>query len=259
MEFGITLHSLVPLRKNPEEQSEMVSQLLFGESYRVLSLEDHWIHITTQYDDYTGWIDRKLHTEISGSSFDQLQTSGPKVLDSLIMSIEKRGAPPQLILAGSTLPGYNRKKNELEIENASYHIRWTFGDFGARGLNTLHKTAGQFLNAPYLWGGRSIIGCDCSGFVQTVFKIHGIALKRDSSQQAEQGEIINSLSTTRLGDLAFFANEEGKVYHVGMILSPEEIVHSSGYVHVDRLDETGIFNLETRQYTHKLFTIRRIF
>jgi cell wall-associated NlpC family hydrolase len=91
-----------------------------------------------------------------------------------------------------------------------------------------------------------------------VYKIHGIPLKRDSSQQAKEGKVINSLAESRLGDLAFFASVEGKVYHVGLILSPAEIVHSSGFVHIDRLDETGIYNLETQQYTHRLFSIRRV-
>jgi len=258
MKYGIAWHSIIPMRKEPQEQSEMVSQLMFGESYQVLTENDQWMQIITQYDHYTGWIDSKFYREITESSFNQFQEQYPTVLNSLLMSIERHGAPPLLILAGSTLPGYDRKKDSLGIENEVFHIRWSFGNFGTRGLNTINKTAGQFLNAPYLWGGRSIFGCDCSGFVQVVYKIHGIPLKRDSSQQAEQGEIVTSLANARLGDLAFFANDEGKVYHVGLILSPDEIVHSSGYVHRDRLDETGIFNLETQRYTHKLFIIRRV-
>jgi gamma-D-glutamyl-L-lysine dipeptidyl-peptidase len=258
MKFGIVLHSLVPIRKEPQEESEMVSQLVFGEGIRVISENDGWTQIITQFDDYPGWIDSRLYREIKYATFNGYQESPPKVLDSLIMSIEKAGSRPRLILAGSNLPGYNRKKDTLVIEDEVLHIRSTFSDFNSKELQEINKTAGYFLNAPYLWGGRSIFGCDCSGFIQMVYKIHGIPLKRDSSQQAKQGEAISSLTDARLGDLAFFANTEGKVYHVGLILSPMEIVHSSGYVHIDRLDETGIYNLETQQYTHRLFSIRRV-
>jgi gamma-D-glutamyl-L-lysine dipeptidyl-peptidase len=258
MKYGIAMHSIIPMRKEPGEQYEMVSQLLFGEVYQAITTEDHWIKIITQYDQYTGWVDRKLYKEVTESTYSRMQEEIPAVQSALLMSIEPRDAPPVLILAGSTLPGYNRKKDLIEIENEVFHIRWTFGEFGIKGLNTLNKTVGHFLNTPYLWGGRSIFGCDCSGFVQVVYKIHGIKLKRDSSQQAEQGDIVPSLAHARLGDLAFFADDEGKVYHTGLIISPDEIVHSSGYVHQDRLDEQGIFNIETQKYTHKLFTIRRV-
>jgi len=255
---GIALYSIIPMRKEPSDQSEMVSQLLFGECYQIIEEKENWLQILTLFDSYTGWIDRKMHTEVTGSPFHHIQEQPPPVLDSLLMSIEHRGSPPQLILAGSTLPGYNKRKHSIEVDNHVFNIRWTFGDFNTKGLNTLPKTTGNFLNTPYLWGGRSIFGCDCSGFVQILFKIHGISLRRDSSQQAEQGETVASLSDARLGDLAFFADENGTVYHVGLILSPGEIVHSSGYVHKDGLDEQGIFNLITRKYTHKLFTIKRI-
>jgi gamma-D-glutamyl-L-lysine dipeptidyl-peptidase len=258
MNFGIVLYSLVPMRKDPLEESEMVSQLVFGESIRVISESEGWTRIISQFDDYPGWIDSRLYKRITEATFNDYGESSQKVLDALIMTIEKAGSRPRMILAGSNLPGYNRKKDTLVIEDEVFHIRSTFGDFNSKGLQEINKTAGYFLNAPYLWGGRSLFGCDCSGFVQMVYKIHGIPLKRDSSQQAKQGEAISSLADSRLGDLAFFVNEEGKVYHVGLILSPMEIVHSSGYVHIDRLDETGIFNMETQQYTHRLFSIRRV-
>jgi gamma-D-glutamyl-L-lysine dipeptidyl-peptidase len=258
MNFGIVLHSLVPMRKEQQEGSEMVSQLVFGESIRVVSESEGWTRIESQFDDYPGWIDSRLYKRITEATFNDYLESVPKVLDALMMSIEKAGSRPRMILAGSNLPGYNRKKGTLVIEDEVFHIRSTFGDFHSKGLQEINKTAGYFLNAPYLWGGRSLFGCDCSGFVQMVYKIHGIPLKRDSSQQVKQGEPVNSLADARLGDLAFFADGEGKVYHVGLILSPMEIVHSSGYVHIDRLDETGIYNLETQQYTHRLFCIRRV-
>jgi gamma-D-glutamyl-L-lysine dipeptidyl-peptidase len=258
MNYGISLLSIIPMRKEPREQSEMISQLLFGESYQVLHETDNWISILTQFDHYTGWINRKLYVEISESSYHDFSIQYQPVLASMLMIIESSEAPPFSILAGSTLPGFNSEKNLLAIENREFHIRQTIGDALAKNSKSFPAIVNLFMNAPYLWGGRTVFGCDCSGFVQSVYKIMGIALERDSSQQVHQGKPIASMAEAKQGDLAFFANEEGKLCHVGMIFSPDEIVHCSGYVHKDKLDDTGILNATANQYTHRLFAIKRI-
>jgi hypothetical protein len=258
MNYGISLLSIIPMRKEPREQSEMISQLLFGESYQVLDETDNWISILTQFDHYTGWINRKLFVEISEPSFHDFSIKYPPVLASMLMIIESPGAAPFSILAGSTLPGYNEKKNLLTVENREFHIRRSFGDTHAKSSESFPAILNMFMNAPYLWGGRTVFGCDCSGFVQSVYKIMGIALERDSSQQVHQGYPIASMAKAQQGDLAFFADEKGKLCHVGMIFSPDEIVHCSGYVHKDKLDDTGILNATTNRYTHRLFAIKRI-
>lgn len=235
----------------------MVSQLLFGESYELLDESNGFVRILTAYDEYTGWIDRAMHSEITEEYYNSLRNEIPAIQSSLMMSIEKKGSPPIQILAGSTLPGFNKKKGQLEINGEAYNVRWTFGKFENPTFDNVLKSASFFLNAPYLWGGRSIFGCDCSGFIQVLFKIHGIALMRDTYQQVVQGMPVSDLGESRTGDLAFFGDSEGKVYHVGMIISPGEIIHSSGYVHIDRLDDKGIFNLQKQQYTHSLHSIRR--
>jgi hypothetical protein len=258
MSYGIALQSIIPMRTEPREQAEMVSQLMFGESYKVMTEEDRWLKILTQFDHCVGWIDRKLFVEISESYYKAFSEQVPRVLDALLMNIQLAETPPLSILAGSTLPGYNKKKGLLTIEHREFQIRWTFGDTHTKGLKTIPEITRMFMNAPYLWGGRTVFGCDCSGFVQSVYKIIGFALERDSSQQVNQGMTVSSLTEARQGDLAFFANEEGKVSHVGLILSPNEIVHCSGYVRKDKLDETGIYNRETHRHTHHLIAIRRI-
>ena len=245
------------MRKESQEESEMVSQLLFGESYEILNEADGYFEIQSAFDKYSGWISRIMHHDIPESYYRVLSKEKQPVQEALLMNIEGMGQPPRLTLPGSTLPGYNPKKNNFEINGEVFHIRWTFEKFNINGFSSINKTASHFLNAPYLWGGRSVFGCDCSGFVQILFKIHGIALLRDADQQAEQGKEI-ALEDARLGDLAFFADENGFVYHVGMVLSPEEIIHGSGYVHIDRLDQKGIFNLVRQEYSHTLYKIKRM-
>jgi cell wall-associated NlpC family hydrolase len=115
-----------------------------------------------------------------------------------------------------------------------------------------------FLNSAYLWGGRSIFGVDCSGFCQTVFRFIGIPLLRDAYQQASQGEAIGFLEETKLGDLAFFDNEEGRITHVGMLLDQDTIIHASGRVRMDTIDHLGIVNVDTGLHTHKLRIIKRM-
>jgi cell wall-associated NlpC family hydrolase len=123
----------------------------------------------------------------------------------------------------------------------------------------IKQVAYKFLNTAYLWGGRSVFGIDCSGFTQVVYKFLNVPLPRDAWQQAEKGELVPSLQDVVCGDLAFFKNEEGRITHVGIILSPQEIIHSSGKVRLDKLDKDGITNMETKQRTHQLSHIKRFF
>jgi cell wall-associated NlpC family hydrolase len=256
-DYGISLLSLIPMRKEPKEQSEMVSQLLFGENYEVLNENNGFLQIVTGYDRYTGWIDRAMHNVIPGEYYQYLTNEAQPVQSALMISIERKGSHPVQILAGSTLPGYSKKKDHIEINGNIYNVRWTFGKFNSNGFDTVIKTASFFLNSPYLWGGRSSFGCDCSGFVQVLYKIHGIPIFRDAHQQAEQGSLVSSLAEAKTGDLAFFSDTEGNVYHVGMVIAPGEIIHSSGYVHIDQLDEKGIFNIRRQEYSHFLHSIKR--
>ena len=124
--------------------------------------------------------------------------------------------------------------------------------------DSLEEFAKIFLDVPYLWGGRSVFGCDCSGFTQNVFKLLGVKLKRDAHQQAEQGEAVSDLKSSHIGDLAFFKDEDGKISHVGIILSDEQIIHASARVRIDHLDDEGIFNRDTQEHTHMLQSIRRV-
>ena len=180
------------------------------------------------------------------------------VLYSRIAEIEMPDGSLQLISAGSSLPGLDEANREFIIGNQKFRIRPLIGDILHPASQKVYETARQFINTPYLWGGRSVFGFDCSGFIQTVHKIHGIPLTRETNQQVLSGQVISSLKDTVPGDLAFFCNGEGRVNHVGMILADGEIIHCSGWVRVDRLDEKGIFTSAGGIHTHLLKEVRRV-
>jgi cell wall-associated NlpC family hydrolase len=124
-----------------------------------------------------------------------------------------------------------------------------------------------FLNIPYLWGGKNAMGMDCSGFTQIILSLFGKKLPRNASEQATCGRKISALTKVKAGDLVFFDHYEptansqqpiAKVTHVGIVIDAERVIHCSGRVKVEKLDETGIFNAETGQYSHHLVSIRRI-
>jgi gamma-D-glutamyl-L-lysine dipeptidyl-peptidase len=253
---GVCLVSVVPIRKAPREQSEMISQLLFGEYYFVDEISDRWLRISTIFDQYTGWIDRKFFHEA-----DPEEIMGNPTQPVLYARISEIGMPDgssQLIPAGCTLPYYNEANHEFIIGKQKYKIRSLSGELLLPQNQKIFETALEFMNTPYLWGGRSVFGFDCSGFIQTVFKIHGHSLPKDTNQQILSGRVVHLLKDAVPGDLAFFYNEEGKVNHVGMVCADSQIIHCSGWVRIDRLDGKGILNHERGLYTHSLKEVRRV-
>jgi hypothetical protein len=251
--FGICNLAIIPLRFEPSDKSEIVSQVLFGEHFEVLEQLKQWSKIKLQYDDYEGWVDSKQYQIISESEYNQLSE------DAIVLNadlVEYITAPNNLLLPitlGSSLSFLNHG----DINTSNFNFEGTKIS-GIKSKNCLLNTAFMFLNAPYLWGGKTPFGVDCSGFTQMVYKLNGYKLMRDASQQSKQGEALSFIEESEPGDLAFFDNEEGNIIHVGIIMDDNYIIHASGKVRIDRLDHLGIYNAEANKHTHKLRVIKKI-
>ncbi|MFL1895382.1 NlpC/P60 family protein [Aquimarina sp. 2-A2] len=248
MQYGICNLSIVPLRFEPRDPSEMVSQVFYGEHFKVLEQRKKWSRIRLAFDKYEGWIDNKQYLEIDEATYKDIADKPVSLVGDMVEFVSTENKQLLPIPFGSSLVA-------LDVFRHSYDgIR--IEKKGAK--SKLVETAYLFLNAPYLWGGKTIFGIDCSGFTQMVYKLNGYKLLRDASQQATQGEALSFIEESEPGDLAFFDNDEGAITHVGIIMQDNYIIHAHGHVRVDRLDHTGIFNTEKRTHTHKLRVIKRI-
>ena len=252
MEVYICENVFVPLRSGPAHRSEMLSQVLFGEKYVIEAASGTWIKVRTLFDNYTGWLDTHHLQQVR-------ETSDSKgiVLNRPLLCFKSDNS--RIVLeAGCEIyePDYETKRFRVgeNIFSALPEFNPTF----CKAEESLSDTALKFINSPYIWGGRVPSGIDCSGFTQLVYKIHGIAIPRDSWQQSETGKPVDFISEARTGDLVFFDNEKGKISHVGMILSQGLVIHSSGRVRIDSIDHQGIFKKEINAYSHRLRTIRRV-
>ena len=253
MNYGISNLSIVPMRNEAADQSEMVNQVIFGEHFKVLEIRKKWSKIRLAHDSYEGWICNKQWIEIEEDIYKQLDKEVATITTDILDIITKTHHQP--IVIGSILPSY--KSGHALINNEMYQ----FDGLTTPGFirkDKLVANALMYLNTPYLWGGRSPLGIDCSGFTQMVYRLQGVDLPRDAYQQAEVGTTLSFVEESEPGDLAFFDNAEGTITHVGIILEDNHIIHASGKVRIDRIDQQGIFNSEIGNHTHKLRLIKSI-
>jgi len=255
MKFGFTKLSIIPVRVDAREQSEMVTQLIFGDIFSVLVEKKKWLQILIEADGYEGWIDKTMFFEISQSQFNQIKHSKNKVSNKLVSYIETENEKIHLV-KGSSFP--LMENNQIMIGENSFSLTEFETVKGKNIRSEIIETAKDYLSTPYLWGGKSPFGIDCSGFSQIVYKINGIQIPRDASQQVSLGASRNFIDEAQAGDLAFFDNEDGVVIHVGIIMEGRKIIHASGKVRIDNIDHQGIYNQESKSYTHKLRVIQNI-
>jgi cell wall-associated NlpC family hydrolase len=251
MSYFVCVVAVCPVRAEPAHRSEQVSQLLFGESCAVLESSGDFVKVSCSYDSYDGWCQAS-----------QLQ----QVDETIALNVDEQ-------LAANWINELTFNDKRMYIPFGS-KVNTTDGFLGTNKVNyagellepkkqqfgpeILEKIVFTFLNTPYLWGGRSVFGIDCSGFTQVVFKCLNIPLLRDASQQATQGDAIGFLMEAKCGDLAFFDNEAGKITHVGILLDANTIIHASGKVRIDTIDNFGIVNSDTGKRSHTLRVIKRL-
>jgi len=253
--FGICNLSIVAIRSEPSEKSEMTSQLLFGEHFTIIEKQKYWSKIKVFFDGYEGYLDNKQFEEISEDLFERLSIGEPTFSGEIIDFIFNSNNDYFTIPMGSRLPYFF--KNEFTINSKKYVYDGKVLS-GKLKKNDIIQKAFPFLNAPYLWGGKTPFGIDSSGFTQMVYKLCGYSLLREAKQQATQGEVLSFIEESEPGDLAFFDNENGEIVHVGIILKDYHIIHSYGKVRIDTLDHSGIFNVELQKHTHKLRVIKKM-
>lgn len=252
MEKFICENVFVPLRSAPSHKSEMLSQILFGEKYIVVEKSGCWLKIETLFDKYNGWIDidHLQYTVDEGISCGY-------VLNSALLCY-KTDKTKMVLEPGCEVFNPDFEDKTFSIGENIYNTTPEFSKSYIATNDSLAETAINFINSPYLWGGRIPSGIDCSGFCQLVYKIHGITIPRNSNMQVEKGENVNFIDESKPGDLVFFDNERGQITHVGMIISSGLVIHASGRVRIDTIDHQGIYKPEINGYSHKLRTIKRI-
>ncbi len=258
MKFGICKLSVIPLRQEPNHKSELVNQMLFGELCQVTESDNEWLKITLTDDSYQGWVEKKQISLIDENEFKRLNQAEPFYSLDLVQHIHNSTSNQHIpILLGGKL--YAPRNNAFKIADCVYE----FDGNQTETINEIKRSqllenAYLYLHSPYLWGGRSPFGIDCSGLAQMAYRLSGISIFRDTSQQVEQGDTITFLSEAKKGDLAFFDDDEGNIVHVGIIISGNSIIHASGKVRIDQIDHQGIYNWEKGGYTHKLRIIKSL-
>ena len=268
---GLSLYSVIPVRSEASETAEQITQILFGETFAILEQKPRWNRVKLHLDGQEGWIDAKMCTPMSAEEArtyrEAYEQSMARVVFPLAYAVSENNGQTIPLTAGTKLPNY--KDGRFEVLKVGFHIDPSMvaeKPFEMDEENLQHAVR-FFLNVPYLWGGKNALGMDCSGFTQVIMSLFGKSLKRNASEQVTQGRKIASLKSAQAGDLVFFDHEDGKISHVGIILSPlnskpstlnYSVVHCSGRVKVEKLDGTGIFNAETGTYSHHLAAIRRI-
>lgn len=253
MEYAVVSVAAAPVRRKPNHRKEMVNQLLFGETIKVLrSKNELWVKVCSLHDGYEGWMTNTLLSPVD----EAFASARSNFVSAELLSIISSGDKILHIPAGSSLPFFENGKGNLGETEYTFTGKYINKPEQTPNAGLLEELVMPWLNAPYLWGGRTPLGVDCSGFTQIIFKQMGIGLTRDAWQQAQEGRSVKKFNESQPGDLVFFNNKED-IVHVGILLGGERIIHASGKVRIDKIDKKGIIDEATGKRTLSLKAMRR--
>ncbi|MFD1316281.1 C40 family peptidase [Namhaeicola litoreus] len=254
MNYGICLLNAIPLRIEPNHRSEMISQVLFGELFKILEKSDGWVRIILDEDNYEGWVSHHQIKLLSETEYIAASKEVNRYCHELVSHVQINEDFIPISLGAKILS--NERSNIIFGKTLNFECDTIEG---CQSKQEIVKTAYYYLNSPHLWGGKTPFGIDAPGFTQMVYRINGYPLLREAYQQASQGEVLSFIEESEPGDLAFFDDEEGNIIHTGIILRNHNIIHCWGEVRIDKIDHSGIFNVRLNKHTHNLRVIKQIF
>jgi hypothetical protein len=248
--WALATLSVSNLRTEPDHASELASQVMMGTPLKILNCSEKWCRVQTP-ENYIGWMDTSGLERVTQKELDRWKQSNRYLFNCMSGYVYdtpgKKGEVVSDIVLGDLFEVESAVKGFLKIripDGRNGYVRKSdcisFNDWShlQPNVKSILSVASQMMGFPYLWGGTSSKGVDCSGFVKLVYYTQGVILARDASQQARYGEPVDfsNMNNLQPGDLLFFGRSSRHITHVGIYLGKGNFIHASGRVHISSID-----------------------